>query len=233
MTPSLLFVLAPVSALPSETCNRHDLEMAQRQGPRGGYALRLFSQGVRLAEDLGALPLDGRLTGDARNRGDGCQVICDAVIPHFEPQHHWMGVYATAPGNVDQFTCLDRLPLSEANNETCWFYPTHDGTYLSWERGLRLWLMPGSVVATEQDGTAEPYERGRLSVLWSLLGDDASLSCVGLTYGAQRIDWPLQSIRPEAAATWSRFRVDSMADVSPLVEDSRTVFAEPTATPEA
>ena len=226
MTPSLLFVLAPAAALPSEACTRHDLEAAQRQGPRGGFALRLFSQGRNAIDELALLPLDGRLGGDVRSLGNGCQVICDAVIPHFEPQHHWLGVYASSDETVDRFTCLDRLPLSEANNETCWFYPTHDGTYLSWERGLRLWLMPGNVVAPEQTAQRQPYDRGRLAVLWSLLGDDASLSCVGLTYDAQRIDWPLQSIRPEAAATWSRFRVDSQAEVSPLVEDARTVFAE-------
>ena len=232
MASSLLFVLAPHAALPQHNCGRDDLEAAQRQGPRGGFALRLFSQGRQSGEDLAQLPLDGQLTGKGRSRGDGTQVICDAVVPHFEPQHHWLGVYASTTPGSDGFTCLDCFALSEANNETCWFYPTHDGAYLSWERGLRLWLMPGSVVAADRQPDALSYERGHIAVLWSLLGDDTSLRCVGLTYGAQRIDWPLQSIRPEAAATWSRFRVDSFADVSPLVEDSRTVFGEQPLPPE-
>ncbi len=107
---------------------------------------------------------------------------------------------------------------------TCWFYPTHDGTFLSWERGLRLSLEPGSIADCPEELAAAPYERSRLSVLWSLLGDDASLTCVGLTYGGQRLDWPLRSISPEPMATWGRFCVDSQADHSLVVEDCLTLF---------
>jgi len=39
-------------------------------------------------------------------------------------------------------------------------------------------------------------------MLWSLLGDDASLTCVGLTYGGQRLEWPPQSLSSEPMATW-------------------------------
>ena len=64
-------------------------------------------------------------------------------------------------------------------------------------------------------------------MLWSLLGDDASLTCVGLTYGDQRLDWPLRSLSPEPMATWGRFRVDSQADHSLVLEDCLTLFADP------
>ncbi|MCX5960828.1 MAG: hypothetical protein NT053_13735 [Cyanobacteria bacterium] len=57
-----------------------------------------------------------------------------------------------------------------------------------------------------------------------------SLTCVGLTYAGQRLDWPLQSRRFEPLATWGRFRVDCQADTSLFVEDCVTVFpAQPLA----
>jgi hypothetical protein len=54
---------------------------------------------------------------------------------------------------------------------------------------------------------------------------------VGLTYGGQRIDWPRRSFTPEPMATWSRFCVDSTADVSLVVVECLTVFPEPTTEP--
>jgi hypothetical protein len=61
-------------------------------------------------------------------------------------------------------------------------------------------------------------------VLWSLLGDNASLTCVGLTYAGQRLDWPLRSHHFEPLATWGRFRVDCQSDTSLVVEDCITVL---------
>ena len=144
-----------------------------------------------------------------------------------EPQHHWLGVYQSDPDHPTGLRCLDRVALSELSNATCWFYPTHDGTFLSWERGLQLSLEPGAIADCPDDLSMAPYERSQICVLWSLLGDDASLTCVGLTYGGQRLDWPLRSLVPEPMATWGRFRVDSQADQSPVVEDCLTVFAAP------
>ncbi|MEB3265401.1 MAG: hypothetical protein VKN13_02175 [Cyanobacteriota bacterium] len=95
--------------------------------------------------------------------------------------------------------------------------------------GLRL--QPGSIAENPTELNEIPYDRSRIAVLWSLLGDDASLTCVGLTYGGQRIDWPFRSLMPEPMATWARFRVDSQADTSPVVEDCLTVFAMPAAEP--
>jgi hypothetical protein len=231
MTPPLVFVIAPPAALPSGDCSLEDLALAQRQGPRGGFALRLFSLGRESAgetprepgssaaaePDLGRLPVAGRPTGR-------CQMICDATIPHLDPRSLWMGVYQAGDETTGAHRCLDRFALSEASNETCWFYPTHDGTFLGWERGLRLVLSPGRVADAPEELLSAPYNRGQLAVLWSLLGDDASLTCVGLTYGGLRIDFPLLQQQPEAMATWSRFRVDTQAEVNLLVLDSRSVF---------
>lgn len=224
MTSPLLFVVAPATRLPQAPTCFAALQEAQAAGPSTGFALRIFSRGAD-HPDLGQLPVDGRLTGEQRRSRNGTQLLCDAVVVRIEPQHHWLGVYSVDPDNSASLSCLDRVALSELSNATCWFYPTHDGTYLSWERGLRLRLQPGSIADCPEELSRAPYDRGQLSVLWSLLGDDASLTCVGLTYGGQRLDWPLQSPTPESVATWGRFRVDSQADNSLVVEDCLTVFA--------
>lgn len=224
MTSQLLFVVAPAAQLPESSISLEALQLAQTAGPSTGFALRIFSRGAE-HHDLAQLPLDGRLTGEQRRGSDGTRLLCDALLIRIEPQHHWLGVYQPDPMNSASLDCLDRVALSELSNSTCWFYPTHDGTYLSWERALRLSLRPGSIADCPEALAREPYDRGKLSVLWSLLGDDASLTCVGLTYGGQRLDWPLRSQSPEPVATWGRFRVDSQADTSLMVEDCLSVFA--------
>lgn len=229
MTPPLIFVVAPAAQLPEATTSLEDLQVAQASGPSTGFSLRIFNRGAE-HPDLTQLPVDGRLTGAQRRSSDGTQLLCDALIVRIEPQHHWLGVYQGDSEKSTSLHCLDRVALSELSNATCWFYPTHDGTFLSWERGLRLSLEPGSIADCPEELASAPYERSRLSVLWSLLGDDASLTCVGLTYGGQRLDWPLQSLSPEPMATWGRFRVDSQADQSLVVEDCLTLFA--TSSPE-
>jgi hypothetical protein len=226
MTPPLIFVVAPATRLPDGTTSPEDLQVAQASGPTTGCALRIFNRGAD-HPDLGGLPVDGRLTGEQRRSSDGTQMLCDALILRIEPQHHWLGVYQGEPDDPTSLQCLDRVALSELSNATCWFYPTHDGKFLSWERGLRLSLQPGSIADCPEELAAAPYERSRISVLWSLLGDDARLTCVGFTYGGQRLDWPLQSLNPKPMATWGRFRVDSQADRNLLVEDCLTVFPAP------
>lgn len=224
MTPPLIFVVAPAAQLPEAPASRDELEVAQAAGPSTGFALRIFDRGAE-HPDLGGLPLDGRLTGKQRRSSDGTQLLCDALVVRIEPQRHWLGVYQSDPEAPTGLTCLDRVALSELSNATCWFYPTHDGTFLSWERGLHLSLQPGAIADCPEELAAAPYERSALCVLWSLLGDDASLTCVGLTYGGQRLDWPLRSLSPEPMATWGRLRVDSQADESLVVEDCLTLFA--------
>ena len=224
ITPPLIFVVAPPGALPDGITTTEELQRAQAAGPATGFCLRIFSKGAD-HPDLAKLPVDGRLTGDQRRSSDGTQLLCDALVVRIEPQHHWLGVYQGDPQQPSALHCLDRVALSELSNATCWFYPTHDGTYLSWECALRLSLQPGALAESPDDLNAGPYERSAISVLWSLLGDDASLTCVGLTYRGQRLDWPLRSRSPEPMATWGRFRVDSQADNSLVVEDCLTLFA--------
>lgn len=223
MTSPLIFVVAPPTHLPEAPCDLTELKAAQAAGPTSGFALRIFSRGGN-HPDLGQLPFDGRLTGEQRRSSDGTQLLCDALVVRIEPQHHWLGVYRFDEA-TQRLDCLDRIALRELNNDTCWFYPTHDGTFLSWERGLRLSLQPGLVVDPADELSTAPYERSRISVLWSLLGDDVSLTCVGLTYAGQRLEWPLRSLSPESMATWGRFRVDSQSENSLLVEDCLTMFA--------
>jgi len=202
MTHPLYFVLAPAAALPAGPLTMAGLQAAQDRGPAGGFSLRVFSAG-RGPTDLSQLPVDGRLTGEERRSGDGTQLLCDAVLPLIEPQLHWLGIYQGDGEAGEQLHCLDRFALSEAGNETCWFYPTHDGAFLSWERALRLTLVPGTVVDCPDE----------------------------LASAGQRIDWPRHSFTPEPMATWSRFCVDSTADVSLVVEECLTVFPEPTTEP--
>jgi hypothetical protein len=226
MNAPLIFVVAAAPQLPDATTSLEALQRAQAAGPSSGFFLRIFSRGAA-HPDLGPLPVDGRLTGEQRCSGDGTQLLCDALVVRIDPQHHWLGVYQGDPEEPTCLQCLDRVALSELSNATCWFYPTHDGTFLSWERGLRLTLKPGSIVDCPEELSSAPYERSRISVLWSLLGDDASLTCVGLTYGGQRLEWPPQSHSSEPMATWGRFRVDNHADTSLIVEDCLTVFPDP------
>jgi len=226
MNPPLIFVVATALQLPNTTTSVEVLQQAQAAGPSTGFALRIFSRGAEHL-DLEQLPVDGRLTGEQRRSSDDTQLLCDALVVRIEPRHHWLGVYQGDPDDPTCLRCLDRVALSELSNSTCWFYPTHDGTFLSWERGLRLTLKPGSIVDCPEELSSAPYERSRISVLWSLLGDDASLTCVGLTYGGQRLVLPTQELSSDPMATWGRFRVDNQAEHSLVVEDCLTVFPAP------
>jgi hypothetical protein len=40
-------------------------------------------------------------------------------------------LYQAGPDNLANLHCLDRVASNELSNATCWFYPTHDGTFLS------------------------------------------------------------------------------------------------------
>ena len=221
MNHPLVFVIAPSASLPEGEASWDDLLQAQRQGPGGAFALRLFTAAGTSADQLAQFPWEGEI--EAQNAGQTRRMICDAVVPQFDPRSNAIGVYQRA-ADSDRFHCLDRFPLLEANNETCWFYPTHDGSFLSWERALAITLEPGKVAAEAQPQAPNSYERSELKLLWSLLADDVSLTCVGLTYGGQRIDWPQAHTRPEAMATWSLFTVDTQADVALTVEASQTVL---------
>ena len=165
------------------------------------------------------------------------RLICDAVVPHIEPRSLWLGAYQLSgpekgeggdhPAHrlrIDRISCLDQFPLGDADNETCWFYPTDNGDYLCWENRRRLELMPGYPAERSVQEEAIAYQRSDLRLLWSLMADDQALTCVGLTYQRRRIEWPIAVSDPEPFATWTSFRIDSMADDTYSEKASITVF---------
>ncbi|MCP9806766.1 hypothetical protein KBY71_09595 [Cyanobium sp. T1B-Tous] len=241
MLHSLAFVLARDGQLPGEGLGWTDLVAAQGQGPDTGRALRLF----RLPDHWQGSLDDLVATGCATIRGDDPlpaaaserrSLICDAVVPLLEVSSIWIGVYALRgpawpegqaprplegpPLQVQHVQLLDRFPLAEAANETCWFYPTDNGSYLCWENRTHVTLLPGWLPEQGVQQSPISYDRGDVHVLWSLMADDEALTCVGLTYQRRRIEWPLGSRTPEPSATWTCFEVDTMADPS-YVERAR------------
>jgi len=166
--------------------------------------------------------------------------ICDTLIPCFEPESLWLGVYqvsGTKREDIDSFThpaqqlyieqiiCLDKLSLMDVNNDTCWFYPTEDGEYLSWESQHSIELEPGYLADGNLLDDPHQYERGHLNLLWSLMANDKDLTCVGLTYMNRRIEWPLQIIDKKRSANWTSFRADSLAENSYSEKSKITVFS--------
>jgi len=220
MAHPLVFRIAPLAQLPEGETSWTALRALQ--GPSTGFSLRLFSAAETETSDLAALPWDGQL--DPGGGGAMRRLICDAVVPHFDPQANAIGVYQRSP-DPEVLRCLDRFPLQEAVNETCWFYPTHDGRFLSWEREEALSLEPGVVASEAEAALPESYERSQLALLWSLLADDESLTCVGLTYGGQRIEWGQRLGQPAPEARWSLFSVDTEAEVSLTVNARQAVQA--------
>ena len=210
-TGSLRFLLAPVDALCADRLSVADLALLQARGVTSAFGLRIV-----VTSDLG-----GQF-----NR------VCDAITPRFEPERLWLGVYQPIPGQPDDWLLLDRFPLREARNETCWFYPTHDGHYLSWQRELQVALGLGRTVGSAPVADSDParqrpemFNRERIALLWSLLADDASLTCVGLTCDGLRIDWPLEQRRWASTARWRRFSVDSRRELALQVHASWDVSA--------
>ncbi|MDM7952728.1 MAG: hypothetical protein QUV07_05880 [Cyanobium sp. CZS 25K] len=165
------------------------------------------------------------------------RLICDAVVPHLEPRSLWLGAYelsgpalhghsAHPPDRlqIQAIRCLDQFSLRHADNETCWFYPTENGDYLCWESQRKLELAPGYPADPCVQEERIAYARSDLQLLWSLMADNQSLTCVGLTYQSRRIEWPVAASDPEPFATWTSFRVDSMADDTYRESASITVF---------
>ncbi len=164
------------------------------------------------------------------------RLICDALVPHLEPRSLWLGAYELSgpelqdtghPADrlgIETIRCLDQFSLREADNETCWFYPTENGDYFCWENQRSLGLSPGYPADPCIQQGKIPYERSDLRLLWSLMADDQALTCVGLTYQRRRIEWPVVAADPEPFATWTSFRVDTMADDNYREMSSITVF---------
>jgi hypothetical protein len=257
MPHALVFVLAPEGSLPGDGVAWAELLAAQRQGVGSGLALRMFRVPPEHAPSLDDLVGSGQANASGADpfeplRSDPCEadpsppasdkpsprrLICDAVVPQFDPRSLWLGAYqlsgpeqGEASGHparrlrIDRISALDQFPLREADNETCWFYPTENGEYLCWENRRRIELLPG--YPTERSVQEDPiaYQRSDIRLLWSLMADDQALTCVGLTYQRRRIEWPIAASDPEPFATWTAFRVDSMADDTYREHTSITVF---------
>jgi hypothetical protein len=231
----LSFVLArSPDVLPDDRDGWSELAAVQAGALDSGFALRILRPPSGWQGSLEALVEEGRASARGEDpfsgpdapepAGGGGRLLCDAVIPHFRPSDLHLGVYellgslsSPDPGSfraadVAAVRRLDHLPLSVVENETCWFYPTETGAYLSWENQRRLRSLPGFLPdACVSDGPID-YARTHLRLLWSLLADDEVLTCVGLTYQNRRIDWPLRDVIPSPSAAWSSFRVDAMAE---------------------
>lgn len=202
----------------------------------------LVSEG--LADVSGADPFASFPPADPAAPPERRRLICDAVVPHLEARSHWIGVYAVEgeplAGDrpaaaadaahpcrslaIRSLRCLDRFALREADNETCWFYPTDDGTFLAWENQRRVRTRPGYLPERPTQSEAVSFQRSDLRVLWSLMADDLALTCVGLTCKGRRIEWPVIGSEAEPFATWTAFQVDSTAESSYSELAAITVF---------
>jgi len=172
------------------------------------------------------LPMNREVTG-----------ICDATVPHLEPRSRWLAVYELSGAaavavsghpalqmEIEACRCLDRFPLREAANETCWFYPTENGRYLCWENQRQLQSLPGFLPDQPVEAKPVSYDRQDVHVLWSLMADDQALTCVGLTYQGRQIEWSTTPTKSENWATWTSFEVDTMADEAYKEITTLTVF---------
>ncbi|MEB3354758.1 MAG: hypothetical protein VKM34_11095 [Cyanobacteriota bacterium] len=206
---SLRFVLALPEELSAELLTDSELEGLQRRGVNSGFALRIT---------------------ETHDLGGGFQRVCDAITPQVSPERLWFGAYERCRQQPERWQQIDRFPLREARNESCWFYPTHDGHYLSWRRELQMRLGPGRLAGPDSGthGGKSPlaYKRDNIALLWSLLGDDTQLTCVGLTYDGRRIDWPMHPSQWAASAHWCAFSVESRRD-PPLIVHSRQDVTAP------
>jgi hypothetical protein len=208
-----VFVLAPAGVLPLEPTGWQDLVNAQRHSFDSGQRLRMYRVHGGAGEGLEQLIASG-VTAQPP--------FCDALVPDFRVESLSLGIYEaqghlSEPGSpaplasmrLEALRCLDQVPLKEVQNEACWFFPTEDGSYLCWCNARQVRAQPGRL--PDRPPTLEPlgYRRDRLRLLWSLMADDEHLTCVGLTYNHQRIDWPLEQEESDPSCTWTWFRIDS------------------------
>jgi hypothetical protein len=211
-----LFVLAPSGDLPLEPAGWEELAALQSRSIREAERVRLFALPEAWSGSLNELIQSGIAAGAP---------FCDALVPALDTDALSLGVYElqgsplagggeepAASLQADAIRCLDQVPLREVPNEACWFYPTEDGAYLSCTGRRSVRLRPGYL--PDRPPTKEPlaYHRSRLRLLWSLMADDREMTCVGLTYGRRRIDWPVEREEADPTAQWTWFTVDTSAE---------------------
>ena len=247
--------------MPTEQISWETLTVAQHLGIKSAKALKIFivpegnTASLEHLVESGKAEISGqdpflsvRNISSGVNRvelprqiGAAFPQICDTLIPCFEPESLWLGVYQVSgskneAGNsfahpaqqlcIEQITCLDKLSLSDVNNDTCWFYPTEDGAYLSWDSEHSIAVEPGHLADDSIVEDQHQYERGHLNLLWSLMAKDKDLTCVGLTYMNRRIEWPMKIIDKKRSANWTFFRADSLAKNSYSELSRITVFSD-------
>ena len=103
-------------------------------------------------------------------------------------------------------------------------YPEIGMDRLRWEKRSRIIAQPGFLPDIPLEDESSDYQRSEIHLLWSLMADDQSLTCVGLTYKKRRIEWPLLKVEPEPFATWRCFRVDYSTETGHVEESCITVF---------
>ena len=247
--------------MPVEQISWEALTGAHHLGIKSGRALRIFHVPEGNAVPLEHLVESGKAEigghdpfASVRNvSGDMNRVelptesetlsprICDTLIPCFEPESLWLGIYQVRgtkredaesfvhPAQqlcIEQITCLDKLSLSDVNNDTCWFYPTEDGEYLSWECQNSIAMEPGYLANDSVLDDQHQYERDHLNLLWSLMAKDTDLTCVGLTYMNRRIELPFHVLDKKRSAIWTSFVADSLAKNSYSELSKITVFSD-------
>ena len=247
--------------MPIEQISWESLASAHHLGIKNGSALRIFNVPEGHAVSLDQLVESGKagingndpfastrsifsevnIAGLPTEQKASSPLICDTLIPCFDPESLWLGVYQLsgiknkAPSNsvhpalrfcIEQIICLDKLSLSDINNDTCWFYPTEDGEYLSWESQHSIVMEPGYLADDSLLDDQHQYDRGHLNLLWSLMAKDQDLTCVGLTYRHRRIEWPCQVLDKKRSAIWTSFVADSLAKNSYSELSKITVFSD-------
>jgi hypothetical protein len=158
------------------------------------------------------------------------RLLCNATIPRFAAERLWLSVYdlesedASPQAEPRQLRLLDSFPLAAAANETCWFFPTDDGRYLSCATNEQVRCLPGFTPELRFSDTPFAYDRAGIKVLWSLMADEESLRCVGLTYERRRVDFPLIERQRSVDTTWLAFQVESQAEHPLQVTSTITTF---------
>ena len=226
MVNTLFFVLAPAPGLPQGKVNWADLADAQARGLDQLLALRIFAcppdwpgsletlVEAGLAQSGGADPYGASALGQPQGQPRERRLRCDATVPLLDATSLCLGIYGQAEGSPEEIQCLACLPFAAIENETCWFYPTENGRYLSWQSQRSRTFLPGRLPVGEPAQAVEGFDPADLRLLWSLLADDPAMTCVGLTYRGRRIEWPIQPMALEsleAASVWSWFELDDLS----------------------